>query len=109
MISNIRNNRKLQNLKKEESGGLKNMTYDRAKTIIKETLEVPEQPPNIKKEYMNKYQKIKDDEFTTGVISKRNWNGKDVWCSEDHKKAHHVNKIINELNNKDILIYISGM
>jgi len=31
------------------------MTYDRAKLLIKETIDVPEIGPNIKKEYMSKY------------------------------------------------------
>jgi len=61
------------------------MTYDRAKKLIKEPLENEDQPANLKKEYMSKYQRIKDDEFLSGIISSRNWNGKDVWYRGDHK------------------------
>ena len=85
------------------------MTYDRAKLLMKETIDVPEIGPNIKKEYMSKYQNMKEDEHTTGIISKRNWNGKDVWCIGDQKKTSYVNKILLKLNNYNTEIYIAGI
>jgi hypothetical protein len=52
------------------------------------------------------YSRLRQKEFESGVIARKNWSGKNIWRATHKQGKNHVNKILTELNNIDLEIWL---